>query len=130
VWLVRDSTYIGRVRFSLYYIQYRHVTALLGWVRRDHAILGLQQSPHYVQYSGFAHRLRLFDVLPRKRCIRGHQEMAARGRYQRSYNADQVVMHVSRVSKGGGTSRHDGRHELVRLLERRVQNVQTVCCDF
>ena len=30
---------------------------------------------------------------------------------------NEVVMHVAGVSKGCGTGRHDGRHQLVRLLK-------------
>ena len=35
--------------------------------------------------------------------------MTTRGRYQGGYNANKVVMHITRVSKSSGTGGHDGR---------------------
>lgn len=107
-------------------IQDGHVAALLCWVRGYHAVLRLQQPSHDVQHGGLAHCLRLFDVLAGEGRVGSHQEMAARGRDQRRYNSNEIVVHVARVSEGRGTRRHDSRDKLVGLFERRVHNVQSV----
>jgi hypothetical protein len=56
--------------------------------------------------------------------------MAARCRNEGRDDADEIVVHVAGVTKSGGTGRHDGGNELIRLFEGRVHNVQPVCSDL
>lgn len=49
---------------------------------------------------------------------------------QRRYNADEIVVHIARVSEGCGTCRHDSRDKLVGLFKRGIHDVQSVCSDL
>jgi hypothetical protein len=106
---------IGWINITLNDVQYRNVAALLPRNGGNHAILRLEKSSHYIQDSGLANSLGLFNVIARKWCVRCHQEMASRRWYQRSNNADKVVMHVARITEGSGTGGHDCGHLFVIL---------------
>jgi hypothetical protein len=56
--------------------------------------------------------------------------MAARCRNQRCYDANKIVVHVPRVAECGSAGRHDGRYQLVGLLEGGIHDVQPVCSDL
>lgn len=53
--------------------------------------------------------------------------MAARCRDERSNNSHQIIVHITRISKGSCARGHDGRNELIRLLERWLLYVKSVC---
>lgn len=118
--------HIGRVHVALDDVQDGDVAALLAGYSRHHAILGLQQSSHHVENRRLAHRLGLFHLVASERRVRRHQEVASRSRDQRGEDADQVVVHVAGVSEGGCAGGHDGRYELVRLLEGWLLYVQSI----
>ncbi len=106
---------IGWINIALNDVQYRNVAALLPRNSGNHAILRLEKSSHYIQNSGLANSFGLLNIIARKWCVRCHQEMAPRGWYQRSNNADKVVMHVARIPKGSSTGGHDCRYLFVNL---------------
>ncbi len=115
--------HIGGIDLSLDYVEDGNIAALLARHRRYHAVLWLQQPPHDVQDCRFAHRLGLLDLVAGERGVGSHEEVAAWCGDQRGENADEVVVHVARVSEGGSARGHDGRHELVGLVERRLLDV-------
>ena len=53
--------------------------------------------------------------------------MAARCRDKRSNNSDQIIVHITRIPKSSCARGHDSGHELIRLLERRLLYVKSVC---
>lgn len=101
-------TYIGRIGFAHDDVQDRNVAAVLARIGADHSVLGLQQSPHDLEYSRAADRLCSLDILTGKGCVTRLQEVASRGGDQTGYYADQIVVHVSRVAKSRGAGAHDG----------------------
>lgn len=118
--------YVGRVDLALDDVQDRDVTALLPRHRGHHAVLGLQQPPHDIQHRRLADRLRLLDLVASKGCVRRHEEVAPRSWDQGGQDADEIVVHVSRIPEGRRASRHDCRYELVRLLERRLLDMEPI----
>lgn len=94
---------ISWINVSLNDIQNRDVATLLPRNCGHHTIFWLKKSAHHIQHSCLPNCLCLFDVVPSEWCIRGHEEMAPRSWYQRGNNADKIVVHISRVSKSGGT---------------------------
>ena len=123
------STYIGGVSFAHDDVQDGNVAAVLAGIGADHAVLGLQESPHDLQHGCPPHRLGGLDVLACEGCVAGLQEVAARRGDQTGHYADQIVVHVARISESRGARAHDRRDELVCLLERRLLHVERVCCD-
>lgn len=99
--------HVGGVDFALDDVEDGDVAALLPRYRRDHPVLRLQQSPHDVQYGCLPHRLGLLNLVTSKRRIRGHEEVASGCWNEGGQNADEVVMHVARVSKCCRACRHD-----------------------
>lgn len=93
-------------------------------------------------------RAYLGDLIVREGRVRRHEEVTARRRDERGDDADQVVVHVSRVPQGCRRCRHDRRnlckqnvsvisragklerrittHKLVGLFEARVLRAQPV----
>ncbi len=53
--------------------------------------------------------------------------MAARCRDKRSNNSHQIIVHITRISKGSCARRHNSRNELIRLLKRWLLYVKSVC---
>lgn len=105
-----ETTYIGRISFSLDNIEDRDITALLGRRSRDHPVLGLQETTHHIQNSRLSHRFRLIDPVTRKGRVGSLKEVAFRGGDQGGNHADEVVVHVSWISKCCRARRHHRRH--------------------
>lgn len=93
--------YIGRINIALNDIQNRDVATLLAWNSGHHSVFGLEKSTHNIQDCGLSYSLSLLEVIACEWCVRGHKEMAARSRYQRGNNANEVIVHIARVSEGG-----------------------------
>ena len=53
--------------------------------------------------------------------------MTARRRDKRSNNSHQIIVHIARIAKGSCARGHDGGNELIRLLERWLLYVKSVC---
>ena len=70
----------------------------------------------------------MLDVVACKGCVRSHEEMASRCRDECGYNADEVIVHIARVAESSCGGGHDGRDELIGLLEGRFLDVESVCC--
>ena len=115
-----------RICFSLNDVEYADITTCLTRRRWDHTILRLQQSPHHVQYCSLPYRLCLLYIVSCEGSVWGHEEVASRRWNERSNNANEVIVHVARVAKGGCAGGHDSGDELIRLLERRLLDVKSV----
>lgn len=112
--------HISWINLALNDIKNGDVATLLAWICGDHAVLGLEETTHDVENSGFSHGLGLLDGVACEGCVGGHEEMTAGCRNKGGYDADKVVMHIAWVSEGSCTGRHDGRNQLVCLLEGRL----------
>lgn len=123
------ATHISGVCFAHDDVEDTDVAAVLGGVRADHPVLGLQQSAHDFEDSSSANRLCGFNVLACEGGVAGLQEVAAWCRDQRGDDADKIVVHVSRIAQGGRRGTHDGTDKLIGLLERRCLDVQSVCSN-
>ena len=75
-------THVCRIGLALDDVEDGDVAAALARVRRDHAVLGLQQAAHDVEHSCLAHRLGRLCVVAREGRVRRHEEVAARDGYQ------------------------------------------------
>lgn len=90
--------HIRRIHLALNHIQNGNVTALLARYRRHHAVLWLQQSPHHVQHRRLTDCLSLLNLVTGEWRVGRHEEVASRCRYQRSQNANKIIVHVSRIA--------------------------------
>jgi hypothetical protein len=122
-------THVCRIGLALDDVEDGDVAAALARVRRDHAVLGLQQAAHDVEHSCLAHRLGRLCVVAREGRVRRHEEVAARDGYQARDDADEVVVHVARVAQRRRARGQHRRDELVRLLEGRLLDVHAVAGD-
>ena len=61
--------------------------------------------------------------------VSGHEVMESRSGDERSDESDEIVVHVSRVTKSGRRSGHDARDELIDLGEGRIFDVQALADD-
>ena len=100
--------YFGRIGLSLNDVKYAYVAATFARLGEHHPVFGLQQSSHDIEDCGLAHHLSLFDVLAGERCVRCHEKVTTRSRYQGGYNANKIVMHVAGITKGSGARGHNG----------------------
>lgn len=98
------------VNLALDDVEDRDIAALLAWVCRDHAVLGLEKAAHDVQDGGFPHGLGLLDVVASERSVGGHEEVTAWCGDQGGDDADKIVMHIARITESGCASRHDRRY--------------------
>lgn len=64
-----------------------------------------------------------------QRRVSSHQEVQASGRNQRRDQADQVVVHITRIPQSSSASGHDRRDERIDLSECRIGNAQTLSRD-
>jgi hypothetical protein len=95
---------IGRINITLDDVQNGNITALLPRYSGDHSVLWLKESSHHIQDGGFANSFSLLDTIAREGCIRSHEEVTPRGRDQGCNDADQIVVHITRISEGSSTS--------------------------
>lgn len=106
-------TYIGRISLSLDDVEDRDIATLLRGRSRDHPIFGLQETTHHIQHGRLSHRFRLIDPVTRKGCVRSLKEVTFRGGDQGGNHPDEVVVHVSWVSKRRRARRHHCRHLII-----------------
>lgn len=118
--------HVRRVHLALDDVEDRNVAALAAGLaaragrRRHHAVLGLKQAAHDVEHGGLAHRLSLLDLVAGKGGVGSHEEVGARGGDERGEDADEIVVHVARVTQRGGAGGHDGRYLGKRRLSVKL----------
>ena len=89
---------IGWIHIALNHIQDRDVTTLLARYCRHHSIFGLQKSPHDIQNSGFPDSFGLLNIVGGERRVGSHEEVASRSWNQGSNNANEIIVHIARIS--------------------------------
>ena len=92
---------------SLNDVQDADVAGGLAWCDRNHAIFRLEKSAHHVENSGFADCFGLRNIIAGERSIGCHKEVAAGSWYETGDYANEVIVHITWVSEGGSTGRHD-----------------------
>lgn len=76
------------IHLALNDVQDGNVTTLFAGHRRNHAVLGLEQTSHDVENSSLANCLCLLYLVTGKWRVGGHEEVATWGWYQGGENAN------------------------------------------
>lgn len=118
---------LSGIDLSLNDVQNWHVLSFSRW-STDHDVVGMEQSSHDVQHSGFSDVWHLsFDG---QWSVSGHQKVASWSWDQWGHQTNHVVIHVAWVSQGCGWGGHDSWHDWVDLGKVWVADLQPINCDF
>ena len=112
----------------------------------DHDIVGLAEAAHDVENGGFSNdggggggliggresaSVRggnggLVIVGNGEGCVSRHEKVASGCGDEGGEESDEIVVHVSGIAKGGGGSGHDGGHQTVELIDRRIFDFEAI----
>lgn len=125
---------LGRVDVvALHDVQEADVATRRAGVGADHNVLGLGKTAHHVQYCRLADASGRIGLACRiGQCEGGvarHEEVTPRRGDERGQQSNEVVVHVSRIPQRGGRCRHDGGHQTIQLIDRRIVNPQPIDGD-